>query len=77
MTDKTSTQNLIPQQLTPQQRRELAARAICDTRTVLGVYRGKGTKPACYERVRRAAAELGFPSPPAHVPDPSTMRWSA
>ena len=67
----------IQHKLTPQQRRELAARAMCDMRTVAGVYRSKPTKPICYERVERAAKELGFPSPPPHVPDASTLRWSA
>jgi len=63
--------------LTPQQRRELAARAICDTRTVARAYAAEPTKPSCYERVRRAAVELVLPSPPPHVPDASTTRWGA
>ena len=50
--------------LTPQQRREITAHAICDDRTVKHTYEGKPVKPASRERIRRAAAELGLPLPP-------------
>ncbi|MEO7033679.1 MAG: hypothetical protein ABI548_07350 [Polyangiaceae bacterium] len=51
--------------LTPQQVRELAAAAICDLRTVRAIYSGRPTKPATFERLRRAAEVLAFPCPPA------------
>jgi hypothetical protein len=50
--------------LTPQQRREITARAICDDRTVKHAYAGMSVKPASRERIRRAAIDLGLPLPP-------------
>lgn len=51
--------------LTPQQRREITARAICDDRTVKHAYAGQPVKPSSRERIRRAAIDLGLPVPPA------------
>jgi|GEM_PF-6520588 len=48
-----------------QSRREIAARAVCDDRTIRRVYRGEVVKPASHERIRRAAVALGLPLPPA------------
>jgi hypothetical protein len=48
-----------------QSRREIAARAICDDRTIRRAYRGDAVKPASHERIRRAAVSLGLPLPPA------------
>lgn len=50
--------------LTPQQRRELMAAAICDDRTVLRAYRGKRVKTSTIDRLTRAARDLGLPLPP-------------
>jgi hypothetical protein len=49
---------------TPQQRREIAARAIMPERTIRRVYRGAPAKPSTIERISRAAAEIGAPLPP-------------
>jgi hypothetical protein len=50
--------------LTPQQRRLIAARAVMPERMVLRVYQDpRGRKPSVLERVRQAAAELGLPPP--------------
>jgi hypothetical protein len=50
--------------LTPQQRRELMAAAICDDRTVLRAYSGKKVKNSTIDRLTRAARDLGLPLPP-------------
>jgi hypothetical protein len=54
---------------TPQQRREIAARALCDRATVRKVYlEPLRAQPSSVERVRRAARALGIPEP--LVPEP-------
>jgi len=51
---------------TPQQRREIAARALMPERTVLRVYRQPDkSKPSTLARVVRAAVELGVRAPEA------------
>ncbi|HWA76567.1 MAG TPA: hypothetical protein VG937_29735 [Polyangiaceae bacterium] len=49
---------------TPQQRRQIAARAIMPERQVLRVYREPGrAKPSTVTRVQSAADDLGIPGP--------------
>jgi len=51
---------------TPQQRREIGALIVMPERQVLRVYQVPDrVKPASFERVRRAAIELGYPPPAA------------
>jgi hypothetical protein len=58
--------------LTPQARRELAAAAKVDPKTLRRCYVTPArTQPISRERVRFAAATLGFPAPPE--PDSSSQ----
>lgn len=50
----------------PQERRQIAARAMMPERQVLRVYRDPSRcQPSVVARVQRAAAELGLPAPMA------------
>lgn len=55
------------QNLTPQQRRELAARAQVTERTVKQTYLGIPGKPTTRDRVVAAAAAAGLPLPPVEA----------
>lgn len=47
------------------QRLQLAARAMCDPRTVLRCYKGHRVRPMVAARITKAAVELQLPEPDA------------
>jgi hypothetical protein len=51
--------------LDAQARRELAALAYCDGRSIDRAYRGEKLRPTVFTRIARAALQLRLPSPPS------------
>lgn len=50
--------------ITGPQRIQIAARSLCDLRTIERAYRGRTMRPVTLARITQAARELGLPLPP-------------
>jgi hypothetical protein len=54
--------------LTPHDERRLSVAAAVHPKTIRRAYRGEAIRSTCEARIRRAAADLGLPPPPAVQP---------